>query len=1020
MKYIHTLIYTTVVSLAISAQAPNLTSAALGKMEARHIGPAVMSGRTTCIDGVNTEPRILYIGAAGGGVWKSTNGGASFMPVFDKHCQSIGAIAIDQQHPDVVWVGTGESNMRNTVSIGNGIYKSIDGGENWVSMGLPKTEHISKVIVHPTQSDIVYAAAPGPLWSDSRDRGLYKTTDGGKTWSNIMESLTDASTGCADVVMNSKNPDILYASTWTFRRKPYSFFSGGNKGGLYKSTDGGKTWVKSMNGIKVDSVGRIAIAISPSAPENLVAIVEAKKTQLYISADGGVNWKQQSADDNVTARPFYFSCIAIDPLDPKRVYRPAFEFSISKDGGYSWSRAQQSSGWVHSDMHGFWINPHNTEQMYVATDGGVYMSVDRGNNWLHLKNLPVSQLYHVQTDDAEPYHVYCGLQDNGSWMAPNRKEGGVKNGDWQNVGGGDGFWVQPDRENNKIVYSEYQGGHVSKNNLITNQGQDIQPQPLAGEEKLRWNWNTPIYCSPNSKKRIYMGAQYLYRSDNRGITWERVSTDLTTNDPLKKKQEESGGVTVDNTSAENHCTIFTIAESPLDANLLCVGTDDGNLQVSRDAGKTWVNVSKQIAASGVPAQTWVSSIELSHFDRNVMYATFDNHMYGDMATYIAKTSDGGSTWRLLSSKEFKGFAHRVKEDLVNPKLLFLGTEMGLYMSTNGGADWLHFRAHVPDYALVRDIVIEPRTNDLILATHGRGILIVDDISPLRGLDDKVLTSEAAFIPTKPTAVCTGHLGWSSGGDAGQFTGPNPTEEAELTYYLHNRINSGTVKIEIYDPTGKFLLEKTGTKRKGINKVNWDMRSQPPHTAEGGAHSDWTATIGPLVHAGKYTLKLKIADKIVAEGALNLVPDKNTDIVAADRDDNYAFVANVMSQQETLATLMDSVLKQLNPLKEAIKANSTTPDAEIKEYYDTLENVRATLVSVKEGTAITGEEKIRDKLSDLYAGVIFYEGKPTDSQADRLKGLKQEIQNARVRFNGHVTKYSLKVNKKITPTKTNPY
>jgi photosystem II stability/assembly factor-like uncharacterized protein len=686
-----------------------LSSAALGKIEARHIGPAVMGGRITSIDGFNNDPRIIYVGTAGGGVWKTTNGGSQFKSVFDKHCQSIGALAIDQTNADVVWVGTGESNMRNTVSVGNGIYKTIDGGENWVLMGLPNSEHISKIVIHPKNPDVVYVAVPGKLWSDSPDRGLYKTSDGGKTWEKIL--YVNDSTGCADVAINPQNPDIMYATFWQFRRKPYAFSSGGPGSSVMKSTDGGKTWRKIQNGFAEDTIGRAAIAVSPSAPDNLVSIVEAKHTNLYISADGGEHWKQQSADDNVCARPFYFSAIVIDPTDTKRVYRPAFEFSYSEDGGYSWVRAQNSSGWVHSDMHALWINPKNTSQMYLGTDGGVYMSVDKGNNWLFLNNIPVSQFYHVAIDDQEPFYVYGGLQDNGSWRAPSQSANGIENGDWRNVGGGDGFWVQPDAEDHEIVYSEYQGGHVSRVNVKTNQWQDIQPKAGEGDPKFRFNWNTPIVKSPTNKKCLYMAAQFLFKTENRGITWTKISPDLTTNDPNKLKQDESGGLTNDNTSAENHCTIFTIAESPLDENMIWVGTDDGNLQLTLDGGKTWSNLANNYKQCGVPAQTWVSSIQPSRYNKNVVYVTFDNHMYGDVKTYTAMSTDMGKTWKMFTSPEFKGYAQKILEDPVSDKLLFLGTEMGLYVSIDGGNNWTQMKGHIPECALVRDMVIDPKTND---------------------------------------------------------------------------------------------------------------------------------------------------------------------------------------------------------------------------------------------------------------------------------------------------------------------
>lgn len=991
-----------------------LTSASLGKMEARHIGPAVMGGRITAIDGFNADPRILYVGTAGGGVWKTTNGGSQFKPVFDKHCQSIGAVAIDQTNPDVVWVGTGESNMRNTVSIGNGLYKSTDGGENWVFMGLPESEHISKIVIHPKDPNTLFVAVPGKLWSNSSERGLYKTTDGGKTWNKIL--FANDSTGCADFVLNVQNPDVMYASLWQVRRKPYSFASGGAASAVMKSTDGGKTWKKIHNGFAAGDIGRAALAIAPSSPDNVVAIVESKRTSLFLSTDAGETWKEQSADDNVCARPFYFSTLVVDPYDAKRVYRPAFQFSYSEDGGFSWVQAQNSSGWVHSDMHALWINPKNTSHMYVGTDGGVYMSVDRGNNWVFLNNMTVSQFYHVQVDEQDPYWVYGGLQDNGSWKAPSQNAGGIKNGDWINVGGGDGFWVQPDAEDHNIVYSEYQGGHASRVNSKANQWQDIQPKAGEGDPKLRFHWNTPIVRSLNNKKRIYMASQFLYKSDNRGLSWEKISPDLTTNDPNKQKQEESGGLTNDNTSAENHCTIFTIAESPVDGNMIWVGTDDGNLQYTLDGGKTWTNTSANYKLCGVPAQTWISSIEPSRFDKNVVYATVDNHMYGDMKTYIAVSRDMGKTWTKFSSDVFKGYAHKIKEDLVSKDLLFLGTEMGLYASIDGGKEWVQMKANIPAYCLVRDIVIEPRTNDLVLATHGRGILIVDDISPLRKINGELLNSDVAIIPARPAPVTNGHYGggWP---DAGGFVGPNSSEQAQILYYLKGRVNSGNVTIQIYDEKGELLVELPGTKRKGINKVYWDMRVKPPRVAEGGSKADWASTVGPMVREGKYKIKVTVNDKS-ASGDLVLIPDPKSTFTKQQRDDNFNSVMRTFKMHEELATLMDSLLNE-----QKLIVNDTAASLVIKEYYDSLEAIRATLVPVKTGRTVlfADEERLRDKITDVYFGVNFYEGEPTTSQVNSLNQLQRNINENKTRLEDRKKNYRPKVSAELKRLKRNsPY
>ena len=482
-----------------------INASTFGAMEARALGPGTMSGRITDIQGVANTPRILYIGTAGGGVWKSTNAGASFKPVFDKHCQSIGCIAVDQKQPNIVYVGTGESNMRNSVSIGNGLYKSTDAGDNWVKIGLDSTEHISKIVIDPQNPSILFVAVPGPLWSDSPHRGLYQSKDAGKTWQKIL--YVSSKTGCADLAIHPSNSNILYATFWEFRRKAYSFASGGSESAIYKSEDGGKSWRKLKNGLPDGDFGRVALTLAPSKPEHILAIIESKQTGLFISDDGGENWKAQSATFNVVSRPFYFSTLVIDPFDEKRVYRPALSFSYSDDGGYSWTDASYDGGWVHSDHHALWINPKYTDVMYLGTDGGVYSSSDRGATWRFCANLPVGQFYRVAVDQQEPYRIYGGLQDNGSWIGPSEAPGGVVNGDWKMLYWGDGFWTVPDLTDPNTAYAESQGGNAARIDLKNFKSYSIKPQQTKDQEKLRWNWNTPIVQGQANHKNLYMGSQ---------------------------------------------------------------------------------------------------------------------------------------------------------------------------------------------------------------------------------------------------------------------------------------------------------------------------------------------------------------------------------------------------------------------------------------------------------------------------------------------------------------------------------
>ncbi len=977
--------------LPVQAQ---ISSSTFGMMEARMLGPGTMSGRITAIEGVNTDGRTIYVGTAGGGAWKTTNAGASFKSVFDKYCQSIGAIAVDQQNPRVVYAGSGESNMRNTVSIGNGIYKSTDEGENWKHIGLDSTEHISKIIIDPKNSDIVYVAAPGPLWSDGTHRGLYKSTDGGKTWSKIL--YINERTGCADIAIDPEHTNVIFATTWEFRRQPYSFNSGGPGSGIYKSTDGGKTWKELTEGLPAKPFGRVALTLAPSAPQNLLAIVESANTGLYISADGGETWKEQSATFNVVSRPFYFSTLVIDPKDPKRVYRPALSFSYSSDGGYSFIDASEAGGWVHSDQHALWVNPNNTNQMYLGTDGGVYFSLDRGATWNFVQGLPVGQFYHVAMDNKDPYRVYGGLQDNGSWFAPSAKPGGISNGDWKSFYGGDGFWVLPDPNDPDIAYAEYQGGNMGRVNLNTFKSVNIKPQNIESDEKLRWNWNTPIVAGTNNKKNLYTGSQYLFKSTDRGANWTRISPDLTTNDKKKQNQEESGGLSADNTSAENHCTIFTIAESPLDEQLIWVGTDDGNLQFTADGGKNWINVSKNYAAAGVPAGTWVSSVEPGRFDKNTVYATFDNHMFGDHRTYLGKSSDMGKTWQLVTSAEFSGYAHKIKEDLINRDLLFLGTEMGLFATLDGGNNWFRMKNNIPDYVLVRDIQIHPRTHDLVIGTHGRGVIIVDDITPMREMKKEIAEKDFYFFPMQPVTLTTGKFGGEAFPGTGGWVAPNPVSIPPIQYYLKGRVLRGDVTVEIFDSEGVLVQSMPGGKRKGLNKVSWNLRMKPPRVAEGGTKIDYGAFLAPMVLPGDYLVKVKVGDQEYTQKIKLVHDESNKDFTLADRKQQYETAMKVYRMHEELADVVDDINRKQKMIADNLdKVKDTKTKKLMEEFTDRLETERSELLATKQKSIFADEERLREKITDVYTAVAGQEAPPSNLQVQRAELLDKEVISAKL-------------------------
>jgi photosystem II stability/assembly factor-like uncharacterized protein len=993
-----------------------VNSSTFGMMEARWLGPGTMSGRITAIEGVNEDGKTIYVGTAGGGVWKTTNAGASFKPIFDKYCQSIGAVAIDQKNPKVVFVGTGESNMRNSVSIGDGLYKSTDAGDNWTKIGLDSTQHIAKIVIDPKNSDIIYVAAPGPLWANSTHRGLYKSIDGGNTWDKAL--YINEKAGCADVSIDPLNPQIIYATTWEFRRTPFSFNSGGSGSGIFKSVNGGKSWKELNKGLPAKPFGRVALALAPSAPENLLAIVESNNTGLYISSDGGENWKQQSATLNVVSRPFYFSTLVVDPKDPKRVYRPAFTFSYSSDGGYSFTDASNEGGWVHSDMHALWINPNNTNHMYVGTDGGVYVSLDKGASWTFIQNLPVGQFYHVAADNQTPYRIYGGLQDNGSWMAPSAAPGGLHNSHWRAIYGGDGFWTLPDPLDPNIAYAEYQGGNVARIDLTTLKSVNIKPQQSAQDEKLRWNWNTPIHIGAKNNSNLYVGAQYLFKSNDKGNNWVRISPDLTTNDKRKQDQENSGGLSVDNTSAENHCTIFAIAESPMDENLIWIGTDDGNLQYTADGGKTWNNVSKNYSAAGIPAGTWVSSIEPGRFNKDLVYVTFDNHMFGDHKTYAAVSSDMGKTWKAFNSPEFTGFAHKIKEDLVNKELLFLGTEMGLFATIDGGENWFRMKNRVPDYALVRDIQIHPATHDLILGTHGRGVIVIDDITPMRELTAGIINKDVHLFPLKNVAINMGRFGDGGFPATGGWNGGNPPSIPPIQYYFKERLNTGDVRIDILDNEGNLVQTMPGSKRKGINKVFWNLKMTPPKVASGGNKIDFAGFTAPMVLPGTYTVKLTVADKEYKEQIKLVHDEKNKSFSTEDRQVQYKTAMELYRMHEELTKLVEDISGNQEAAKKSIdKQKDAKSKKLLSEYNDQLEKLRGTLLATKKKSMFADEVQLRERITEVYGAVSNQEARPSNLQIQRVDVLQQELANAKKAYADIQKKYEVPVARVLEKAET---
>ncbi len=779
------------------ARAEGLDPALFAGLKARAIGPAAMSGRVSDVEVVESDPDVIYVGAAAGGVWKTVNGGTTWEPIFDDQpVASIGDIAVFQPNPAIVWVGTGEGNVRNSVSIGNGVYKSLDGGRTWKHLGLAETERIHRVVLHPTNPDVAWVAALGRLWGENPERGVFKTTDGGKSWRKVL--AVDDRTGAAEVVMDPANPDKLFAAMWQFRRWPWGFRSGGPGSGLHVSHDGGESWQKlgTAEGLPAGELGRIGLAISRSNPSVVYALVESRgKNAVLRSDDGGRKFaKVHDEDPDVTERPFYYADLKVDPAWPHRVYSLTSRLRVSEDGGRTWKGLGRSRD-IHGDYHALWIDPRDPEFMVAGEDGGLGISRDRGETWAFVGNLPLGQFYHVAVDMDVPYNVYGGLQDNGSWRGPNttREDGGLLNSHWDRVGFGDGFDVRPDPASSRRGYAMWQGGNLLRWDLDRGERKMIRPadpDPTSPDyrgparEELRFNWNAALAVDPFEPGTIYYGSQYVHRSRDRGDNWETISPDLTTDNPEWQKQDDTGGLTPDVSAAENHTTLVAIAPSPVERGVLWAGSDDGRLHVTRDGGATWTSVEKNLR--GVPANTWIPHIQPSHFDPASAFVVLDNHRKSDFETYVYRTDDWGRTWtRLAAGRDagVRGYALAVAQDTVDRDLLFLGTEFGLWASVDGGKAWMPWRHGVPTTS-VMDLLVHPRDGDLVIGTHGRALYVLDDLGPLREATPELLARPLHLFGIADARLSRGNMGSGpSRPGTAEFKGETEPAGALIAYSL---------------------------------------------------------------------------------------------------------------------------------------------------------------------------------------------------------------------------------------------
>ncbi|GBD32602.1 Ycf48-like protein [bacterium HR33] len=997
--------------LAGSATA-QIDPARLAGLKARSIGPSGMSGRISAIDAVERDPNIIYVGSATGGLWKSTSGGVTWEPLTDSlPAYSIGAVAIFQAAPDIVWIGTGERNRRNTAGVGTGVYKSMDGGKTWRHLGLDSTGAIDAIILHPTDPDIAYVGALGNTWTESPHRGVYRTTDGGKTWQKIL--YVNETTGAGDLVMDPSNPNHLLAATWDHRRWPWFFRSGGPGSGLYVTYDGGDTWKKlgPEDGLPEGELGRIGLDFARSNPKVVYAIVEATRSVLLRSEDGGNTWKVVNRERGIAERPFYYAQVRVDPTNENRVYNVHGTIDLSEDGGKTF-RVLLPFERVHVDHHALWISPDG-KILYDGNDGGVYISRDRGASWRFVENLPLAQFYHIAVDWETPYNVMGGLQDNGSWRGPSQvwHNGGIRFYDWKEVGFGDGFATLPDPRNRRYLYTTSQGGNIIRSDLLTGERKAIRPAHPEGIE-LRFNWNPAMAIDPHDGA-LYFGSQFVHRSTDLGNTWTIISPDLTTNDPEKQKQLESGGLTRDVTSAENYTTILVIAPSPVERGVIWVGTDDGNVQLTRDGGATWTNLASRIR--GVPPNTWIPHIEASPHDAATAFVVFDDHRRGNNRPYVFKTTDYGRTWTSLVTDEIEpfNFVHVIEQDPIEPNLLFLGTEHGMYVSFNGGRNWQLWRHGLPRVPVLA-LVVHPREHDLVIGTHGRAAYILDDIRPLRALArDPTIAQKPLHLFEIPEAIkyeVAQVDGMRFTADA-MFKGENRPYGALITYSVGGTgLPDSAVTVEVLDAGGEVIRRFPGPAKPGVNRIAWDLRRDGFRRPRGERQEEPEAfrPAGPPVLPGTYTARVKLKDH-EASATVVVRDDPRFDVPLAAQREKFDVIMRVGQRQEVAAEAVDRLReakRSVDRVLDQLNGNSDTSG-------DLRQRVRAAADSLKKRLAeveelFTGPQDVQGivrapdavlpQLDQVYGALTSSRDAPTEAQMLYLREAEADLSRALERVN----------------------
>jgi photosystem II stability/assembly factor-like uncharacterized protein len=944
--------------------------ARLAGLAVRSIGPAGMSGRVATVEGVESDPNVLYVGGAGGGLFKTVNGGATWEPVFDAQpALPIGAIAVFQANPAIVWAGTGEGNLHESALPGDGVYRSLDGGRTWAHLGLEGTSHIARIVLHPTNPDVAWVAALGSMWTENPERGVFKTEDGGRTWTKVL--FVDAKTGAADLAIDPRNPGKLYAAMWQHRRWPWIFKSGGPGSGLYVSQDGGRTWKRRTDedGLPEGELGRIKLAVSRSNPEVVYALVEAATSALLRSDDGGASFRTVNASPNLYLRPFYFAGLAVDPQWPNRVYNLDMSLHVSDDNGRSFRDLLAGQG-VHADLHALWIDPADPRRLVIATDGGVFVSRDRGRRAVFVPNLPLAQFYRIAVDQAVPFNVYGGLQDNGKFRGPSDawEAGGIQDRSWISLGGGDGSATLPDPADPDRGYAAAQQEGFERWDLKTGEMKEIPPPEPAGVA-LRFNFTPGFALDPFAPGTLYAGSQLVHKSIDRGDTWTTISPDLSTHNPEWQHQAESGGLTPDVAGAENFTTITVIAPSPLKAGLLWVGTDDGRVHVTHDGGGAWTSVEANLLkVHGVPAHAWVIQIKASRFDPASAFVVLDDHRHGDETPYLLRTDDYGATWRSLATPDLQGHALCLEEDPVDKNLFFAGTSRGLWVSLDGGRRWLPWRNGLPAVA-VTDLAVHPRDHDLAIATFGRGLYILDDVRPLRELSASTLAEPLHFF-----AIPDARQHWIRGGTAGHgadvFHGENRPYGALLTV---SALKGGTADVQVADASGKILRTYRWPLDPGINRDAWGLESNAfklsPRPA--GAPPRPPNPPGPEVPPGLYTVTLKLGDA-EAKQTVRVLPDPRSRNTEADWQARWAAVLRAGRLQNSAITVVERLLKTRAEVETAAaRARTDAPPAARAALLQTAAGLQKKLNALEKRFRVAPEMPLGVPRDDLVLEKVWF-------------------------------------------------